>query len=376
MSHRAFRFEVEITDGRTRARRGKITTARGTIATPAFMPVGTVGSVKGVTPTELRALGAEIVLANAYHLYLRPGVETVRELGGLSRFMGWDGPVLTDSGGYQMFSLAELVKLEEDGVRIRSHLDGSLHDLTPERIVEVEEALDVDVMMPLDDCPPYPSEAPRLRAAVERSARWLARSRAAWKGPGALFGIVQGGTDLRLRAESVDRTLACDLPGTAVGGLAVGEPKDLFYDVAEWTIERIPADQPRYLMGTGTPEDLLRLVAMGYDLFDCVLPTRNGRNGTLFTSRGKLNIRNAGFARDPRPIDPNCSCPVCARYSRGYLRHLAVSGEMLSAILNSVHNLGFFLGLLAGARAALEQGSFPEYASRMLAALSAGVETP
>lgn len=376
MIDRPFRFEVYESDTRTRARRGRITTGRGTVATPAFMPVGTVGSVKGVTPTELRALGAQIVLANAYHLYLRPGVEIVRELGGLSRFMGWDGPVLTDSGGYQMFSLAELVKLEEDGVRIRSHLDGSLHDLTPEKIVAIEEGLGVDVMMPLDDCPPYPSESGRLRAAVERSARWLERSRAAWKGPGALFGIVQGGTDVGLRSESVERTLACELPGTAVGGLAVGEPKDLFYEIAERTIEAIPSDQPRYLMGTGTPEDLLRLVAMGYDLFDCVLPTRNGRNGTLFTSRGRLNIRNAAFARDPRPADPSCACPVCSRFSRAYLRHLAVSGEMLSAILNSVHNLAFYLGLLAGARTALEQGSFPEYASRMLAGFAASAETP
>ena len=371
---RPFRFEVLGTDSATKARRGRITTARGTVETPAFMPVATVGSVKGVTPVDLRAIGAEIVLANAYHLYLRPGVDTVRELGGISHYLGWNGPVLTDSGGYQMFSLSSLVKLEEEGVRIRSHLDGSLHELTPEAVVEIEEGLGVDVLMPLDDCPPHPSERARVADAVERTARWLERSKTAWQGPGALFGIVQGGIDLELRAESVARSLAIDLPGYAVGGLAVGEPKPAFYETAAATAEPLPPDRPRYLMGTGTPEDLLTLIAMGYDLFDCVLPTRNGRNGALFTSRGKLNIRNAAFARDAAPPDPDCDCPVCTRYSRAYLRHLAVSGEILSPVLNSLHNLSFYLRLLRDARTALEQGRFPDYSRRILSSLAAGAD--
>ncbi len=369
-----FRFEVLGTDGVTGARRGRITTARGTIETPAFMPVATLGSVKGVLPSQLRELGAEIVLANAYHLYLRPGAEIVRELGGLSRFMGWNGPVLTDSGGFQIFSLAKLARFSDEGVRIRSHLDGSLHDLTPARIIALQETLGVDVLMPLDDCPAYPSERPRIEASVARTARWLERSRAAWKGDGALFGIIQGGTVSDLRARSAELGTALDLPGYAVGGLSVGEPRDLFYEIAKMTSGMLPSDRPRYLMGAGTPEDLLRLVSMGYDLFDCVLPTRNGRNGTLFTSTGRLNIRNAGFARDSSPPDPHCGCPVCRQFTRGYLRHLAVSGEILSACLNSLHNLAFYLNLLREMREALEQGRFPDYTSRTLARLSAGKE--
>lgn len=371
---RPFRFEVIRCDSATAARRGRITTARGVVETPAFMPVATLGSVKGVSAVELRDLGAEILLANAYHLYLRPGVDVIRELGGLSSFMGWGGPVLTDSGGYQLFSLAELVRLSDDGVRIRSHIDGSTHDLTPARVVEIQEAMGVDVLMPLDDCPPYPSEASRLEASVARTARWLERSRAAWRGEGALFGIVQGGCVAALRRRSLESTVALELPGYAVGGLSVGEPRELFYETAGETAAELPADRPRYLMGAGTPEDLLALVAMGYDLFDCVLPTRNGRNGMLFTSRGRLNIRNAASARDPRPPDPSCSCPVCTRLSRAYLRHLAVSRELLSACLNSIHNLAFYLGLLRGVREALEQGQFTEYTSRTLARLSAGAD--
>jgi queuine tRNA-ribosyltransferase len=369
---RSFRFEVLARDSAGRARRGRITTAHGTVETPAFMPVATLGSVKAVMPTELRSLGAELVLANAYHLYLRPGAEVVRELGGIQKFMGWDGPVLTDSGGFQIFSLAELVRLGEDGVRIRSHLDGSLHELTPARVVEIEETLGVDILMPLDDCPAYPSSRARLEQSVARTGSWLERSRAAWKGEGALFGIVQGGEVAELRLRSSELAVGLDLPGYAVGGLSVGEPRDLFHSVASETVDHLPADRPRYLMGAGTPEDLLALVAMGYDLFDCVMPTRNARNGMLFTSEGRLNIRNARFARDPGPPDPLCSCPVCSRFSRGYLRHLAVSGEILSATLNSIHNLAFYLGTMAGMRQALEQGSFPEYTSRTLAGLSAG----
>ena len=334
------------------------------------MPVATVGAVKGVTPGELRELGAEIVLANAYHLSLRPGAETIRELGGLSSFMGWGGPVLTDSGGFQVFSLAELVRLEEDGVHIRSHLDGSMQHLTPARVIEIEEAFGVDVMMPLDDCPAYPAERGRVEEAVARTGRWLEASKAAWRGAGALFGIVQGGVHLDLRQRSAARAVALDLPGYAVGGLSVGEPRDACYDVAASTAQQLPRERPRYLMGAGTPQDLVRLVALGYDLFDCVLPTRNARNGTLFTSVGRLNIRNARFARDPEPADPRCDCRVCRTFSRAYLRHLAVCGELLSAVLNTVHNLRFYLRLFAEMRRALEEGRFPEYTSRLLLELS------
>jgi queuine tRNA-ribosyltransferase len=370
MTERPFRFEVLRRDVESRARSGRIVTARGTVQTPAFMPVATVGAVKGITPDELRRLGAEIVLANAYHLFLRPGADVIRELGGLSKFMGWDGPVLTDSGGFQIFSLAGLVRLGDEGVRIRSHLDGSIHDLTPARVVEIEEALGVDILMPLDDCPPYPSEQGRVEESVSRTARWLGRSRAAWKSEGALFGIVQGGVFENLRARSAELAVGLDLPGYAVGGLSVGEPRPLFYEVASATVNRLPFERPRYLMGAGTPEDLVRLVSMGYDLFDCVLPTRNARNGTLFTSTGRLNIRNARFARDPTPIDSRCDCPVCLRFSRAYLRHLAVAGEILSAVLNTVHNLAFYLKLLGDMRRALEQERFPEYTSRILVDLS------
>ncbi|MBI2963602.1 MAG: tRNA guanosine(34) transglycosylase Tgt [Deltaproteobacteria bacterium] len=365
-------FEVLAADPSSRARRGRLHTARGAVDTPAFMPVATGGAVKGATPEDLRRLGAQLLLANAYHLSLRPGIEAVHELGGLSRFMGWDGPVLTDSGGFQVFSLAQLVERNDDGVRIRSHLDGSLQSLTPERVVEIEQRLGVDVLMPLDDCAPYPSEPGRLEESVTRTARWLERSRAAWSGQGALFGIVQGGVVAALRERSAELSVALDLPGYAVGGLSVGEPRELFYETASAGADRLPRERPRYLMGAGTPQDLIRLVSMGYDLFDCVLPTRNARNGTLFTSRGRLNIRNARFARDPGPVDPRCPCPVCARFSRGYLRHLAVSGEILSAILNTVHNLAYYLGLVAGLRRALEQGRFPEYTSRILCELAGG----
>jgi queuine tRNA-ribosyltransferase len=372
MTARPFRFAVLRRDAGSGARTGRIVTARGTVQTPAFMPVATAGAVKGITPQELRSLGAEIVLANAYHLSLRPGVDVIRELGGLAKFMGWDGPVLTDSGGFQVFSLAKLVHLDDEGVRIRSHLDGSIQYLTPARVVEIEEGLGVDVLMPLDDCPPYPAEQRRVEESVARTAHWLARSRAAWRSEGALFGIVQGGVFDNLRARSAEIAVGLDLPGYAVGGLSVGEPRGLFYEVAGATADRLPFERPRYLMGAGTPEDLVRLVSMGYDLFDCVLPTRNARNGTLFTSSGRLNIRNARFARDPGPVDPSCGCAVCKRFSRAYLRHLAVAGEILSPMLNTIHNLAFYLGLLGDMRRALEQGRFPEYTSRTLVDLSRG----
>ena len=373
MTSRPFRFEVLARDPQSRARRGRISTARGAVDTPAFMPVATVGVVKGVTPQELRQLGTELLLVNAYHLSLRPGAELIAELGGLSSFMGWDGPILSDSGGFQVFSLAELVNLGEDGVRIRSHLDGSMQFLTPERVIAVEEALGVDILMPLDDCPPYPCDRSRVEEAVARTGRWLERSRAAWRSEAALFGIVQGGVSPELRARSAERAASLDLPGYAVGGLSVGEPRELCYEIASSSADCLPVDRPRYLMGTGTPQDLIRLVSMGYDLFDCVLPTRNARNGSLFTATGRINIRNARFARDPSPPDPRCDCPVCVRFSRAYLRHLSVSGELLSAVLNTIHNLRFYLRLMSELRAALEQGRFPVYTSRALAELAGEV---
>ena len=366
-----FRFEILREATTSGARRGRITTAHGVVQTPAFMPVATLGTVKGVVPWQLRDVGAELLLANSYHLYLRPGVEVIRGQGGLARFMGWDGPVLTDSGGFQVYSLAHNVELQEQGVRIRSHLDGSPHELTPEKVVAIQEALGVDVMMPLDDCPPYPSELSRLRESVDRTTRWLARSIEARKGPAALFGIVQGGVDPELRRRSAAEIGELGLPGTAVGGLSVGEPKPLLLETAAFTRPLLPVAGPCYVMGTGTPEDLIALVGMGYDLFDCVMPTRNARNGTLFTSRGKINIRNARFATDGEPADPDCQCPVCARFSRAYLRHLSVAGEILSPVLNSIHNLAFYLGLMRGMREALEQDRFPEYTRRTLRNISA-----
>lgn len=371
MGREPFRFEILRTQPAGDARRGRITTAHGTVETPAFMPVATVGSVKGVLPGQLREIGAELLLGNAYHLSLRPGVDVIRAQGGLARFMGWDGPILTDSGGFQVFSLGSNVRLGEHGVRIRSHLDGSFHDLTPEKVISIQEGLGVDVMMPLDDCPPYPADPERLSESVDRTTRWLERSIGARRGHGALFGIVQGGVDRDLRRRSAGEIGALRLPGTAVGGLSVGEPKEVLFETAAFTAPLLPPDGPRYVMGTGTPEDLVHLVAMGYDLFDCVLPTRNARNGTLFSSRGKINIRNARFASDGAPPDPECGCPVCRRFSRAYLRHLAVAGEILSSVLSSIHNLAFYLGLMRGMREALEHDRFPEYTSRTLRNLSA-----
>ncbi len=358
-------FAIVATDPASRARVGRLVLPHGTVETPAFMPVGTHGAVKGVDPTELAAAGASIVLANTYHLWLRPGHETVQALGGLHRFMGWSGPILTDSGGYQVLSLASLRTVTDEGVTFRSHLDGSRRTLTPEGAVEIQLALGADVLMALDECPPYPAEPAVVRAAAGRTLRWAGRCRRAWlarrEGGALLFGIVQGGTDLRLRAEQAEALGELGLPGYALGGLSVGEPKALTYDVVEWTAARLPADRPRYLMGVGTPEDLVEGVARGIDLFDCVLPTRNARNGTLFTSEGRLSVKLAAHARDPRPPDPNCDCPTCRRFSRAYLRHLFMAGEMLGARLNTIHNLTYYLRLMADIRAAIREGRFAAF---------------
>jgi len=358
-----FGFELLVRHP-TGARLGRMTTSHGVVETPAFMPVGTHGAVKGMTPRELGELGASILLANAYHLAQRPGVETVSALGGLHTLMGWDGPILTDSGGFQAMSLGTLVRVGNEGVHYRSHVDGRAGLLTPEAAVGVQEALGVDVAMALDECVPAAVPRTRVAAAVARTTAWAARGLAARaRAETALFGIVQGGFDEVLRAESASAITALGFDGYAVGGVSVGEPAAETVRVAAATVRALPADRPRYLMGVGTPGDLIRFVAMGYDLFDCVLPTRNGRNGTLFTRQGKVMIRNAAHARDARPVEDGCPCYTCRRFSRGALRHLVLSGEMLGARLATLHNLHFYLHLMREIRAALAEGSFPRRAA-------------
>ncbi|HEX5043049.1 MAG TPA: tRNA guanosine(34) transglycosylase Tgt [Candidatus Polarisedimenticolaceae bacterium] len=361
----SFSFSVLAEEGA--ARGGRMTTAHGTVDTPAFMPVGTAGAVKAVTAEELRACGAQIVLANTYHLYLRPGHAIVRGLGGLHTFMHWDGPILTDSGGFQVFSMEALRRLDEEGVRFKSHLDGSLHLLTPERSMEIQAALGSDVAMVLDECPPLPAPREVVEQAVERTTRWAARSREAYAGPGVPFGIVQGGTHEDLRARSAAALVSMDFPGYAIGGVSVGEPPQAIASVARTTAALLPAGKPRYLMGVGRPEDLVEAVAGGVDLFDCVMPTRNARNGTLFTSRGKVNIKREENRADPGPLDPDCPCEACRHYSRAYLRHLFVSGEILAARLHTIHNLTFYLGLMERMRAAIAAGAFAHFREAFLA---------
>ena len=354
-----FAFEV-VRVGPGGARLGRLTTPHGVVDTPAFMPVGTHGAVKGLTPRVLAELGATIVLANAYHLAQRPGVESVRALGGLHALMGWDGPILTDSGGYQVMSLGALLRIDDEGVHYRSHVDGRAGRLTPEDAVAVQEALGVDVAMSLDECVAASAGREAVARAVARTTAWAARGlRARTRAETALFGIVQGGFEPALRAESARGITTLGFDGYAVGGLSVGEPPAETARIAADCAALLPVERPRYLMGVGTPADLLRFVAMGYDLFDCVLPTRNGRNGTLFTRHGKLMIRNAAHARDARPVDDECACYTCTRFSRGALRHFVLGGEMLGAQLATLHNLHFYLHVMREVRTALADGSFP-----------------
>jgi len=360
-----FAFELTHRDGL--ARRGRMTTPHGAVETPAFMPVGPQGAVKAVTSDELAAYGTQIVLANTYHLHVRPGHELIAELGGLHRFMNWSGPILTDSGGFQVFSMKGLTKLDEDGVTFRSHIDGSLHRLTPESSMEIQSALGSDVAMVLDHCPPLPAARDEVELASKRTTRWARRSRDAYRGPGVPFGIVQGGTDEALRERSAAEIVALDFPGYAIGGVSVGEPPEAIARVARFTAELLPEARPRYLMGVGRPEDLVEAVAAGIDLFDCVMPTRNARNGTLFTSEGKLNIKREQYRRDPSPLDPSCGCETCAHYSRAYLRHLFVSNEILASRLNTIHNLAFYLGLMMKLREAVASGSFAAFRETFLA---------
>lgn len=404
----SLRFEIEATDGKARA--GRMHTPHGVIETPVFMPVGTLGTVKAVPQDVLEELGVQILLNNTYHLYLRPGVEMVRGLGGVQRFMAWDKPILTDSGGFQVFSLSELRKVTEDGVAFRSHLDGSSHMFTPESSIAAQIGLGADIIMAFDECTEHPAERERARESMEMTLRWLRRSRdnfeehkeeVPWfggmplgaKAPGsyspgygtaeavplhgvptspigvapgqtqALFGIVQGGMYPELRRESAERTVEIDLPGYAIGGLSVGEPRNVTYEMVDAAIPYLPEHKPRYLMGVGTPEEIVHYVAQGVDMMDCVLPTRAARHGLLFTSEGKLTIKNAQFARDEGPIDPKCGCKVCARYSRAYLRHLYASNELLAQTLNTVHNLAYYLDIMRRVRQAILLGEFATFLS-------------
>jgi queuine tRNA-ribosyltransferase len=367
-----FGFTLKGTDGL--ARLGEIATPRGIIRTPAFMPVGTVATVKALYPEQVAAAGADIILANTYHLMLRPGAERIARLGGLHSFMRWNGPILTDSGGFQVMSLARIRELEEEGVRFRSHIDGSRHMLTPERSIEIQCLLDADIMMQLDECLQLPAERAEVERAMELSLRWAERSATAFlrmSRPGqALFGIVQGGIDPDLRRRSAEVLAAMQLPGYAVGGLAVGEPHETMLATLEATLPFLPQAKPRYLMGVGTPRDLLAAVARGIDMFDCVMPTRNGRHGLAFTWGGRVNLRNARHAEDRRPLDPQSTCPAAREYSRAYLHHLIRSGEYLGSMIVSLVNTWFYQELMAAARAAIAEhrfGAFVEqHAERLI----------
>jgi queuine tRNA-ribosyltransferase len=393
MNDAALGWQTLARDGEARA--GLLRTRRGAIETPVFMPVGTLGSVKGVRFEELEAedLDARIILGNTYHLWLRPGAEVVRACGGLHRFIGWERALLTDSGGFQVFSLSDTRRVAEEGVEFRSHVDGRLCFLSPEVSMDVQAALGSDIVMAFDECPPGQSAHAQARASLELTARWAARSRTRFdelqsegadagrtqgdgqiSGRQSLFGIVQGATHIDLRRESLARTVEVGFDGYAIGGLSVGEEKSVMYDVVGQIAPLMPSGAPRYLMGVGTPEDLIECVARGIDMFDCVIPTRNGRNGQAFTSRGKLNIKNARWATDTRPLDESCGCRVCRRHSRAYLRHLFMTGEMLAAVLLTHHNLACFLDTMRRVRQAIRSGEFTRFRREFLVRINSGVE--
>jgi queuine tRNA-ribosyltransferase len=371
----ALEFRLVATDGA--ARRGELRLRRGTVQTPAFMPVGTYGSVKGMTPLALAEVGAEIVLGNTFHLFLRPGLEVIEAHGGLHGFMGWAGPILTDSGGFQVFSLAERRKIDEDGVRFASPVDGSRVFLSPEESMRIQRVLDSDIAMIFDECTPYPASEREAAESMRLSLRWAERSRRAFEGsPNALFGIVQGGMYEGLRAESADALVAMELHGYAVGGLAVGEPEEERNRMLDFTVPRLPAEKPRYLMGVGRPQDIVEAVCRGIDMFDCVMPTRNARNGHYFTASGVVRIRNARYASDLAPIDPECTCYTCRNFTRAYLRHLNRCNEILGAVLGTIHNLHHYLGLMAGLRAAIEAGRLEAFVADFHAGLSRAAGDP
>ncbi|MEZ6129665.1 MAG: tRNA guanosine(34) transglycosylase Tgt [Planctomycetaceae bacterium] len=363
-----FSFHLDATDATTAARAGRWVTPHGVVQTPAFMPVGTLATVKGLLPEQLKAVGAQMVLSNTYHLALRPGSEIVRDLGGLHRFMDWDGPILTDSGGFQVFSLATLRKIDDEKAVFRSHIDGSLLELSPEKAVRIQEDLGADCIMCLDECPPADDVPERIQAAVDRTTLWAKRCRDAQKRDDqALFGIVQGGISEPLRTRSAQALLPLDFPGYAVGGLSVGESPPAMYRTLDVTVPQLPAEKPRYLMGVGRPEDILEAVCRGIDLFDCVMPTRNGRNAMAFTSTGPVRLRNAVHQKDDSPLDDECGCTTCTRYSRAYLRHLFVAKEMLGGILLSLHNLAFYQKLVRDLRNAVNTGTVAEFRADQLA---------
>jgi len=356
-----FPFNISATDGA--ARTGVLKTTRGDIATPAFMPVGTAATVKAMTPDMVHSTGADIVLGNTYHLMLRPGAERIAKLGGLHEFMRWDKPILTDSGGFQVMSLSGLRKLTEEGVKFQSHIDGSQHMLSPERSMEIQNLLGSDIVMALDECTPFPATPDQTKKSMEMSMRWAERSKAAFGSPSRsnLFGIVQGGTHHDLRKASAEHLISVGYDGYAVGGLAVGEGQEIMFDVLDGTVPHLPTDRPRYLMGVGKPDDLVGAVARGIDMFDCVLPTRSGRNGQAFTRRGTINLRNARHADDPRPLDEESSCPATRDYSRAYLHHLVKSKEILASILLTWSNLAYYQDLMGSMRLAIANDAFSEF---------------
>ena len=360
-----FNFDVIAESSTTRARAGVIQTAHGKVETPIFMPVGTQGTVKSLTPEELLSAGAQIILGNTYHLYLRPGCDVIRQFSGLHRFMNWNGPILTDSGGYQIFSLAKLAQISEKGVTFQSHIDGSHHLLTPEKAIEIQACLGSDVMMCLDYCIQYPAGREATVQAHEITTRWAARCKTAWQngsnGNNALFGIVQGGMFKELRESSSEALIEMGFDGFAIGGLSVGEPVDTLMEIADFTLVKLPDGKPKYIMGTGTPENLIELVALGADMFDCVLPTRNARNGQVFSQQGTLNICNAKYRYDTNPLEPGCACYTCRNYSRAYLRHLYMAKELLAYRLNTLHNVYFFLNLMRKTREAIVKDEFESF---------------
>lgn len=354
-----------LTQDETGARLGEMRTGHGVVSTPVFMPVGTQGTVKGLTPEELHSLGAQIVLANTYHLWLRPGVEVIGAIGGLHRFMHWNGPLLTDSGGYQVFSLAQTREINEQGVAFQSHLDGTRHFLTPEHAVHIQEVLGADIIMCLDECIPYPTSRDYLEVSMERTVRWAKRCQESKSNADqALFAVVQGGMVTELRRACLDNLVEMDFSGYALGGLSVGEPKEVMREVTAACLPQMPQDKPRYVMGVGTPEELVDLVALGADMFDCVLPTRNARNGMLFTSRGRIIIKNKQHRNEDMPIDELCRCYTCRHYSRAYLRHLFMAKEILAHRLNTIHNVWYFLELMRQIRRAIASGTYEEFRTR------------
>jgi queuine tRNA-ribosyltransferase len=364
-----FQFDLVHTDVGGYARRGRVRTAHSTFETPVFMPVGTVGSVKGIPPWDIAAMGSGILLGNTYHLYLRPGMEVVQKLGGLHKMMAWNGSILTDSGGYQVFSLKSLVKLREEGAVFRSHLDGSKHELSPEKAIEIQEVLGSDIMMVLDECPPKEADEEYARKSMAMTTRWAQRCLTARTSANALFGITQGAMHAKLRREHAQELAELPFDGLAIGGLSVGESKALMDEMLAASIEPLPSHKPRYFMGVGRPADILRSVGRGVDMFDCVLPTRSGRTGLLFTRQGEITIKNSRFRFDEDPVDPDCSCPTCTNFSRAYLRHLYIAGEMLGPILNTLHNLQFYQDLMGMIRTAIVADRYESFMRETLIAV-------